>query len=145
MPPGDVRGSYDPGEAGRQNRAAETRAGINRAERRSDQLTTQEAEALKLENENAAARDRLNRDRFATRYQADAVSVEPKVQAARAEAVAIAGGKREFRAPEAQSGMVEVSPLSTQSETARIKESIKPPERPQQPAAKPKKWFGLFG
>ncbi len=145
MPQGDVRGNYDP-TAGRDTRVAaqnrERTAGIEVSEMQQ----RMEAEARAQAQKEAAAQDRVNRARFDNRYQADVKAVEPQMQTARAEAMAVAKpaveANRGFRAPEAQSGMVEVSPLSTQSETARIKENIKPP----QPAAKPKGFFGrLFG
>jgi len=148
MPPGDVRGNYDP-TSGRDARVAQQNRERTAGIEVSEMQQRMEAEARAQAQKEAAAQDRVNRDRFSNRYQTDSRAVEPQIQTARAEAMATAKSAAEtnrgFRAPEAQSGMVEVSPLSTAAETQAIKERIKPPERTQQPAAKPKKWFGLFG
>lgn len=142
---GDSRGSYDPAEAGRQQRAVEAQAGRNKAEQGSEQQRKMEAEARAQAQKEAADREKLNRARFGQRHEVDAASYAPDQAAARATALERAlptspdRGRRDFAAPEAQSGMVETgmpemkieSPLSSAAETAALKASIKPPEKPK--------------
>ena len=105
--------------------------------------TADELKARELATQEQLEYQKANRARFDTRYEQDARVVAPRIKAvgerARELANPIDTNNREFSAPQAESGMVEVTPDDDWVKNAR--ESVKTP--PQQPVKK-KGFFSRF-